>query len=179
VRYSGSLEQYHGRYVLLSDCSCDPDCPGFEIDRGPNGTALQCVNASSLYPEQGNGVHWASSGAAYDAGRLLDSAPRTLPDILNAEQAVAIVRGLHTITGRALPMLASWQKAFAQRLDRRCLLYRTGFDYNATAARLLLADLDRINPDLTAVRAYLRKALSTLADIKASTHAGQQADGSA
>jgi hypothetical protein len=163
VRYSGSLTEYHGRYVLDGDCPCEPGCPGFEIHGGPRGAALSCVNGSSLYPEQGNGVGWAPSQAAYRVGRLLDTEPRKLPDILDAEQAVAIVRGLNTFTGRALPILVGWQEAFAQRLNRRCVLYRNAFDYSGAAVRLLLADLDRINPDLTTVRSHLRTAIRELA----------------
>ena len=174
VRYSGSLTEYHGRYTLLGDCSCDPDCVGFEIHRGPRGTALTCVNGSSLYPEQGNGVGWAPSDAAYGVGRLLDTEPRKLPDILDAEQAVTIVRGLNHITGRALPVLTGWHDEFAKRLDRRCLLHRNTFDYGGNAYRRLLADLDRINPDLSTVRRHLRNAMSTLAEIETTTRVGRQ-----
>jgi hypothetical protein len=174
VRYSGSLREFHGRYTLLGDCSCEPGCPGFEIHRGPRGTALKCVNGSSLYPEQGAGIGWAPSDAAYSVGRLLDTEPRKLPDILDVEQAVTIVRGLNTITGRALPVLARWQDAFAKRLDRRCLLHRNTFDYGGAACRRLLADLDRINPALTTVRSHLRKAVSTLAEIEADTRTRRQ-----
>jgi hypothetical protein len=173
VQYSGSLTEHHGRYVLLSDCSCEPGCPGFEIHHGPRGAALTCVNGSSLYPVQGNGVGWAPSDAAYRVGRLLDSEPRTLPDILDAEQAVTIVRGLNTITGHALPILASWQKAIAQRLNRRCVLHHNAFDYSGTAVRRLLADLNRINLELTTVRSHLRNAIRALAAIP--TDSGQAA----
>ncbi|WP_213003580.1 hypothetical protein [Winogradskya consettensis] len=174
VQYAGGLTEYHGRYVLLSDCSCDPDCVGFEIYRGPRGTALQCVNGSSLYPEQGNGVGWGASDAAYRVGRLLDTEPRKLPDILDAEQAVTIVRGLNHITGRVIPVLAGWHDAFAKRLDRRCLLHLNTFDYGGVARRRLLADLDRITPDLSAVRRHLRNAMSTLAEIEATARPGRQ-----
>ncbi|BCJ53061.1 hypothetical protein Asp14428_45360 [Actinoplanes sp. NBRC 14428] len=73
VRYVGSLTEYHGRYVLLSDCSCDPDCPGFEIHRGPRGTALTCVNATSLYPSRATA--WAGCRPASSTARAGCSTP--------------------------------------------------------------------------------------------------------
>ncbi|BCJ53060.1 hypothetical protein Asp14428_45350 [Actinoplanes sp. NBRC 14428] len=122
---------------------------------------------------------WMPASVVYSAGRLLDTEPRKLPEILDAEQALTIVRGLNHITSRALPVLAAWQDAIAKRLDRRCLLYRNGFDYHGAAARRLLADLDRINPDLCTVRRHLRNAMSTLGEIEADARAGRRAEGAA
>ncbi|MEU4164528.1 hypothetical protein [Actinoplanes sp. NPDC026670] len=165
VQYSGSQRDVRGRYVLHGYCSCRYGCgDGIELRDGPHGTVLTCVNRSSIDPIPGP---WrAERHDVFTAGLILDTEPRRLYAPLTVEHAITVVRGLSAITSRIRAVLVTWQDAFETRLDRRCAVNPHGF-HGPNFVRGILADLDRVRPDLTEVRTHLRNAIGVLAEIEA------------
>ena len=119
VVYQGSLTAAHGEYVLDGPCVCDNclDVDGaLMLTRPGSHDALTCVNPQSITAAP-RGPYAGLEVAGY-IEPVLTAAIEALPDLIEPEYAVTLVRELRTLAGRAGDMFTTWQQPFRDRLDR-------------------------------------------------------------